>query len=151
MWSGEILGVWINTENLTWSLSEAKLADILQKIDLLIDPGNMDVIKVVTLKTLQKALGKVGYLVMLCSACAILNIEKARFEKHFHSENELSGKKQIKVAFLSLRARKDLKHIRAVLASIREHPLPLENYKNHKYLASDIFFCGDASGKIDDL
>ena len=115
----------------------------------------MDVIKVVTLKTFQKVLGKIGYLVMLCSnlrsACAILNIEKARFEKHFHSENELPGRKQMKVAFLSLRARKDLKDIRAVLASIREHPLPLENYKIHKYLAADIFFCGDASGKIDDL
>ena len=63
--SGEILGVWINTENLTWSLSEAKLADILQKIDLLIEPENMDVIKVVTLKTFQNVLGKLGYLIML--------------------------------------------------------------------------------------
>ena len=27
--SGEVLGVWLNTENLTWSLAEAKLADVL--------------------------------------------------------------------------------------------------------------------------
>ena len=107
------------------------------------------------LKTLQEVLGKVNNLAMLCSnlrsVSSIMNIEKARFEKHFHSENKIPMKKQLKATFLSQRARRDMQIIRGVLVCIREHPLPLEDSSSNHCLVADIFFCGDASGKTDDL
>ena len=39
--SGEVLGAWLDTTTLTWSLSVAKLADILGKIDLIVNPKDV--------------------------------------------------------------------------------------------------------------
>ena len=152
---GEVLGVWINTQTLSWSLSTLKLADILGKIDLLVDPKNVKAIKVVRLKELQAVVGKIADLAMICSnlksATAIINIEKARFEKEFHNENEIPLGKQHKVAFLSPRAKNDLLDIRAVLACIQEHPIALENHERKACRGSEVFFCADASGLIADI
>ena len=151
--SGEVLGTWLDSSNLTWSLSEAKIADILDKIELIVDSRNMTMIKIVKLKTLQRVIGKIGALAGLStnlkSAMSIINIEKARFEKALSEENKLPEKFQSNMVFLSPRAREDLIEIRAVLACLREHPIPLESYKEQANLTSDLYFCGDASGQTD--
>ena len=153
--SGEVLGAWLDSSNLTWSLSDSKLANILEQIDLIIDPKNVKTIKVVKLKTLQQVIGKIGALAGICtnlnSAMSILNIEKARFEKAFSDENKLSGRMQHKTVFLSQRARDDLIDIRAVLVCLKEYPMLLESYKKQPKLSSDLYFCGDASGQTDIL
>ena len=149
---GEVLGVWINTKTMTWSLSTPKLSDILEKIDMLVDPKDATTIKVVKLKELQKVVGKIVDLAMICSnlksAMAILNIEKARFEREFHDENEKPLAGQQKIAFLSPRAREDLLVIRSVLACIQEYPIPLENHERNVNRGAEVFFCSDASGLI---
>ena len=151
--SGEVLGAWLDSSNLTWSLSDAKIADILEKIELIVDSWNMTTLKVVKLKTLQRVIGKIGALAGLCtnlkSAMSIINIEKARFEKALSEENKLPEKLQSSMVFLSPRAREDLIKIRAVLACLREHPIPLESHKKQANLTSDLYFCGDASGQTD--
>ena len=153
--SGEVLGAWLDSNNLTWSLSDLKLANILEQIDLIVDPKNVKNIKVVKLKTVQQVIGKIGALAGICtnlnSAMSILNIEKARFEKAFSDENKLSGRMQHKTVFLSQRARDDLIDIRAVLVCLKEYPMLLENYKKQPKLSSDLYFCGDASGQTDIL
>ena len=152
---GEVLGVWIDTSTLSWSLSTPKLAEIVSKIDLLLDPRDTKVIKVVKLKEMQSAVGKIVDLAMICSnlksAMAIINIEKSRFEKEFHEENEIPLGRQKKVAFLSPRAKLDMLNIRAVLVCIQEHSIALENYERHACRGADMFFCADASGLIADL
>ena len=134
--SGEVLGTWLDSSNLTWSLSEAKIADILDKIELIVDSRNMTMIKIVKLKTLQRVIGKIGALAGLStnlkSAMSIKNIEKARFEKALSEENKMPEKFQSNMVFLSPRAREDLIEIRAVLACLREHPIPLESYCSAK-------------------
>ena len=104
---------------------------------------------------MQKVVGKVGYLANICSniksAMAIINIEKARFEKQFPEENEKQEAQQVKISFLSLRCRRDLRFIRSVLASIQKHPIPLESYSRQPKLTAGILVYGDASGKTDDL
>ena len=149
--SGEVLGAWLDSSNLTWSLSDLKLANILEQIDLIVDPKNVKNIKVVKLKTVQQVIGKIGALAGICtnlnSSMSILNIEKARFEKAFSDENKLSGRMQHKTVFLSQRARYDLIDIRAVLVCLKEYPMLLESYKKQPKLSSDLYFCGDASGQ----
>ena len=80
---------------------------------------------------------------------SIINIEKASFEAALASENKLPTKSQLPTVFLSLWAKEDLLDIRAVLACIKQHPIPLENYKRQASLTADLYFCGDASGQIE--
>ena len=151
---GEVLGVWINTTTLKWSLSKPKLSEILQKIDSLIDPIDSTAIKVVKLKEMQAVVGKIVDLAMICSnlksATAIINIEKARFEKEFHDENKIPLSRQLKIAFLSPRAKEDMLVIRSVLACIQEHPIELENHERCAARGAQLFFCADASGLVAD-
>ena len=150
----EVLGVWINTTTLKWSLSKPKLSEILQKIDSLIDPIDSTAIKVVKLKEMQAVVGKIVDLAMICSnlksATAIINIEKARFEKEFHDENKIPLSRQLKIAFLSPRAKEDMLVIRSVLACIQEHPIELENHERCAARGAQLFFCADASGLVAD-
>ena len=151
--SGEVLGAWIDTSELTWSLSDTKLADILEKIDLIVNPKDASEVKIIKLKTLQQVIGKISALAQLCSnlksAMAIINIEKAKFEAALSSENKLPARSQLPTVFLSRKAKEDLLDIRAVLACLKEHPIPLEDCKRTASLTVDIFFCGDASGQIE--
>ena len=111
-------------------------------------------IKVVKLKEMQAVVGKIVDLAMICSnlksATAIINIEKARFEKEFHDENEIPLSRQLKIAFLSPRAKEDMLVIRSVLACIQEHPIGLENQERCASRGSQLFFCADASGLVAD-
>ena len=132
----------INAETHEWSLSAEKNSKILQTIDKVYDKTDLRKEVSVTTKAGQKLLGK---LIALTSIFPPLNrylmflsrdlvaVLKLRPE-----QNKMAEQYQDKILTFSLRAKRDLHFIRAVLASIHQCWIPIRNPARPTPVTADV-------------
>ena len=58
--------MWIDSVSMSWTIDPNKISDILRETDNLVDHKNIEAVKLVKLKQLQKTVGKYGDLATLC-------------------------------------------------------------------------------------
>ena len=150
---GEVLGYWLDSQEMTWTVSESKVADILRQTDSVMDATDLTVDRPVTLKQLQRVHGKFADWAKLSPWLKMKNMiiahELARAEKKFARFNDFPEDKQPRSCFFSSRAKEDLRDLRAVAAQIRTHRLPLVDPRPVEYTSAEILVFCDASGDVD--
>ena len=129
--TGEVLGFLINSTNHTWSLSPDKSAKILQTIDLAYNKYDLHQKVYITIKLGQRILGKLTALSAVFPAVnqwiCFLSRDLSVKLKKWPAENKLSEQQQSRVLAFSFRARRDLHFIRAIIASLKDHWIPIVN------------------------
>ena len=147
---GEVLGYWLDSESMSWTIAAPKIADALRQTDKIINPENLLEDKPVTLKQIQKVQGKYADFAklspLLKTANMLISCELAQLQRHLYKQNDLPDHKQSKVCLLSHKARQDLAFLRAVIASIKTHNLPLLDPRPINLETGDINVFCDASG-----
>ena len=147
---GEILGYWVNMKNLTWSIALNKVQDILRQVDKILNPADHTKQYPVTLRTLQRVEGKLADLAKLSSHIRIrlmmISHELARAVSRWPCENDLPESRQTSRKWLSDRAAQDLLYLRAIIAQLPSHHLPLQDPRRPKPLSAGLIIFCDASG-----
>lgn len=150
---GEVLGVWVNTRLLSWTIHDNKISDILRKIDLAVNPHNIQDKLFFTLKTFQRIHGKIADLAKLCPLMKIKSMiiarELAAYEAKLQDENILPESSQKTICSLTHRAKQDMIFIRAMIAKLGTLNLPLIDPRNHIYFSASISVFTDASGDME--
>ena len=147
---GEVLGYWVDSIERTWSVSPNKISDMLRQIDHAVNLADLNEPKPMTLKTLQRIQGKLADLGRLSPLIRVRNMTIARelagYERTLHHENEWVESQQTKSCQLTTRAKKDLAFLRAVVANLQQHPLPLCDPRLPRPIAGEVTIFCDASG-----
>ena len=150
---GEVLGYWLNSREMSWTVAESKVADILRQTDTMMDPTDLTLNLPVTLKQFQRVHGKFADWAKLSPWLKTKNMiiahELARAEKKFDHLNDLPESKQPRSCRLSLRAKEDLRDLRAVAAQIRTHNLPMIDPRPTAHTSAEILVYCDASGDVE--
>ena len=149
---GEVLGYWLDSESMTWTIADSKIADALRQTDKIINPRNLLEDKPVTLKQIQKVQGKFADFAklspLLRTANMLISCELAHLQRRLYRQNVLPEHKQSRVCLLSYKARQDLAFLRAVIASIKSFNLPLVDPRPVTLETGDVNVFCDASGDI---
>ena len=147
---GEILGYWVDMKNLTWSIALGKVQDILRQIDKILDPSDHTKQYPTTLKTFQRVQGKLADLAKLSthirSNLMIISQELAWAVSKWPQENDLPESRQTTRRWLSDRAARDLLYLRAIVAQLPHHHLPLQDPRKPRPVSADLVIFCDASG-----
>ena len=147
---GEVLGYWLDSEAMTWKVASTKVSDVLRQTDKIINPADLLEDKPVTLKQVQRVQGKFADFAKLSPLLKTFNMvvscELAQLQRLYYRQNHWPEHKQSRSCLLSLKARKDLAFLRAVISSIETHNLPLVDPRPvNLELGAIQIFC-DASG-----
>ena len=147
---GEVLGYWLDSEAMSWKISDTKISDALRQTDQVINPNDIQENKPVTLKQIQRVQGKFADFAKLSPLLKTLNMlvscELAQLQRKFYKQNEWPEHKQSKSCLLSLRARHDLALLRTIISSIKNHNLPLIDPRPTSLEVGAINVYCDASG-----
>ena len=147
---GEVLGYWLCAETRTWTVAQSKIDDFLRQADKLMNPTDLQEPRLATLTTLQRAQGKLADMSKLNPFIAVkLMIVSGELNKavsEFASENNKHERDQKQRTWLSTRAKQDLQYLRAVVAQLRNYPLPMADPRKYQPISAQIVVFCDASG-----
>ena len=150
--TGEVLGFIINGTTLEWSLSREKNDKIIQAIEAVVDPDNVNKPVYVTLKAAQIAHGKLTALWACWSSVRLWLIfitrDLSNYLRKHPEENKVSQQYQCRAFCFTKQARKDLLILRALLLNIHQHWIPLTNPDLTLPAMFDVVTFTDASNKI---
>ena len=150
---GEILGFVIDTNTMSWALGEEKRAKIIQTLDECFDKHDLSRPVAVTLKTAQRAYGKLNAL----SACwnkakpwlIFISRDLSRYIRANPNINNMAQHGQPVNFKFEDQARRDLHFLRAILVTMGDHWIPLTDPTNAHPATFDVSLYTDASGKVD--
>ena len=149
---GEVLGYWLSASTRTWMVAQTKIDDFLRQSDKIMDPRDPSANPASTLKTFQKVEGKLADMAKLSPfiriKMMIISAELHRAVSVFEAENKLHERNQRPRTWLSTRAKQDLQYLRAVVAQLRNFPLPLTDPRPSQTLSAQILVYCDASGTV---
>ena len=147
---GEVLGYWLDTTQGTWTIAEGKIADILRQTDQTACEGRNHGPSRMKLKQFQRIQGKMADLAKLNPFIKARNMvisrELAAAVKAHNTENDWAETRQTECCRLSARAKTDLLVLRAVVARLRQHPLPLYDPRHWNPITAEVTIFCDASG-----
>ena len=147
---GEVLGYWLCAETRTWTVAQSKIDDFLRQADKLMNPTDLQETRPATLTTLQKVQGKLADMSklnpFLATKLMIISGELNKAVSDFAWENDLHEKDQKPRQWLSGRAKQDLQYLRAIVAQLRNHPLPMADPRKYQPISAQILIYCDASG-----
>ena len=150
---GEILGFVVDTPTLTWNLGEEKRAKIIQAIEESYDKHHLDRTVRITLKTAQRAFGKLNAL----AACwrtakpwlLFINKDISRYIIAHPNINTTPKQYQPRDFAFCPQARRDLHLLRAILVTQRNNWIPLTDPYRSPPSVFDLCIFTDASGQVD--
>ena len=146
--TGSVLGLELDSNAMTFHLSDNKITDICLAIDDIVDVTDIKKVKLVPLKTIQTCYGKIGNVAkssfLLRTLLMVFATEKARCEKRLSAENALHISKQSNLCLVSLHVRERLALIRAIIACCSQHRFPMQIFTPRA--VSDQIIFTDASG-----
>ena len=150
---GEILGFVIDTPTLTWNLAEEKKAKIIQAIEATYDIHHLNTTTYITLKTAQRAFGKLNALAA-CWRTAIpwlifINRDISKYVMTYPEANTLPKLQQPQNFAFCLQARRDLHLLRAIIVTLADNWIPLTDPYRTPPNMFDLNIFTDASGQVD--
>ena len=150
---GEVLGALLNTEDLTWSLSDEKNTKIIEALDETYHKHNLNKPKKINLKTAQKCVGKLNALQAcydeITNHIMFVNRDLTLYLKEHPELNKTAQQHQPKNFQFSKLARKELHFMRALLTGIRNTWIPLTDPDKSQKIMADVVTYTDASAKTE--
>ena len=149
---GEILGFVVDTPTLTWNLGEEKRAKIIQAIEECYDMNHLHRPVYITLKTAQRAFGKLNALAACWRTAKpwLLFITKdiSRYVITNPDANTTPKQYQPRDFAFCPQARNDLHLLRAILVTQKDNWIPLTDPYRSPPSVFDLCIFTDASGQV---
>ena len=149
---GEILGFVVDTNMMAWSLGEEKKAKIIQSLEDCYNKHDLQQELAITLKTAQRAFGKLNAL----TACwdkakpwlIFISRDISRYIKTNPNVNNMANHSQPLDFTFADQARRDLHFLRAIIVTMTTNWIPLTNPNPHHPAMFDMCLYTDASGQV---